>query len=93
LHFSVILDALHCQLQSHPPWGQVREQAAWFWSAPPGGPTAQDVRDWMGDFSAIRCVAKHTARMGQCFSSTVDTLKLQVRACSGHPAPYFKNDH
>ncbi len=59
---------------------QVREQSAWFWAAPEGGPSAADIRAWMGDFDAIRCVAKFTARMGQCFSSTVDTLKLQVRA-------------
>ncbi|EIE18524.1 RdRP-domain-containing protein, partial [Coccomyxa subellipsoidea C-169] len=58
--------------------GQVREQSAWFWAAPDSGPTAADIRAWMGDFDAIRCVAKFTARMGQCFSSTVDTLKLQA---------------
>ncbi|CAO3704038.1 unnamed protein product [Rhizopus stolonifer] len=29
------------------------------------------IRDWMGDFSAEKVVAKHAARMGQCFSSSV----------------------
>lgn len=60
---------------------QVREQSCWFWSAPEGGPTAADIRAGLGDFDHIRCVAKFTTRVGQCFSSTVDTLKLLARTC------------
>lgn len=58
---------------------QVREQAAWFWAAPEGGPSAEDIRAGMGDLAGIRCVAKYAARMGQCFSSTVDAARLAVR--------------
>ena len=54
---------------------QVREQSAWFWAAPEGGPCADDIRAGMGDFGHIRCVAKYAARMGQCFSSTVETAR------------------
>ncbi len=57
---------------------QVREQAAWFWAAPEGGPSAEDIRAGMGELGGIRCVAKYAARMGQCFSSTVDAAHLAV---------------
>lgn len=57
---------------------QLREQAAWFWAAPEGGPTADGIRAWVGNLGSIRCVAKYTARMGQCFSTTYDTLRLEV---------------
>ena len=57
---------------------QVREQAAWFWAAPEGGPTADGIRAWMGNLGSIRCVAKYIARMGQCFSTTYDTLRREV---------------
>ena len=61
---------------------QLREQSAWFWAAPTDGPTADEMRAWMGSLDSIRCIAKHTARMGQCFSTTYDTLRLQV-SCRG----------
>ncbi|KFH66584.1 hypothetical protein MVEG_07109 [Podila verticillata NRRL 6337] len=49
---------------------QLRENAAWFF-CPQGGPhTADSIREWMGDFSHIKSIAKFGARMGQCFSST-----------------------
>ena len=57
---------------------QLREQSAWFWAAPTDGPTAVEIRAWMGNLGSIRCIAKYTARMGQCFSTTYDTLRLQV---------------
>ena len=57
---------------------QLREQAAWFWSVPEGGPTADEIRAWMGNLGSIRCIAKYTARMGQCFSNTYDTLRMEV---------------
>ena len=49
---------------------QLRGQQYHFW-APSPGTSSNDVRSWMGDFSAERCVAKHAARMGQCFSTTL----------------------
>ena len=57
---------------------QLRELSAWFWAAPTDGPTADEMRAWMGNLGSIRCIAKYTARMGQCFSTTYDTLRLQV---------------
>ncbi len=33
----------------------------------------------MGNLGSIRCVARYTARMGQCFSNTYDTLRMEVR--------------
>ena len=73
---------LGCALHVHACAAQVREQAAWFWAAPEGGPSAEDIRSGMGDLAGIRCVAKFAARMGQCFSSTVDTARLAVAASS-----------
>ena len=58
---------------------QLREQAAWFWSAPKGGPSADEIRAWMGELGSIRCIARYSARMGQCFSNTYDTLRMEVR--------------
>jgi hypothetical protein len=75
-----------CACTGHAP-AQVREQAAWFWSAPRGGPSAADIRADMGDFKHIRCIAKYTARMGQCFSSTADITRLQARGPSALTAP------
>ncbi|KAF9423615.1 hypothetical protein BGZ94_008244 [Podila epigama] len=55
---------------------QLRDNAAWFF-CPDGGPhTADSIRNWMGDFSHIKSIAKFGARMGQCFSSTRATATL-----------------
>ena len=70
-----------CSTRSHYYLVQLREQAAWFWSAPEGGPSAEEIRVWMGNLGSIRCVARYTARMGQCFSTTYDTLRMEVRPC------------
>ncbi|XP_028390591.1 uncharacterized protein LOC114515528 [Dendronephthya gigantea] len=54
---------------------QLRNHSCWF-----VGPSFQseDVRRWMGDFSHISCVATYMARMGQCFSTSVDTVSVQT---------------
>ncbi|CAM6085235.1 unnamed protein product [Calypogeia fissa] len=49
--------------------GQLREQSVWMF-AQAGHVTANSIRQWMGNFLAVRNVAKCAARMGQCFSST-----------------------
>ena len=56
---------------------QLKEHSAWF-LAPVAELTADTVRSWMGDFQGIKCVAKYAARMGQCFSSTLDTVEVLV---------------
>ncbi|KAL4863777.1 hypothetical protein BDV12DRAFT_201783 [Aspergillus spectabilis] len=48
---------------------QFREHGAYFF-APKDGVTAASIRAWMGQFSHIRNIAKHSARLGQCFSTT-----------------------
>ncbi|KAB8236873.1 RNA dependent RNA polymerase [Aspergillus alliaceus] len=48
---------------------QFREHGAYFF-APLSNLTAANIRAWMGHFNSIRNVAKHAARLGQCFSTT-----------------------
>lgn len=48
---------------------QFREHGAYFF-APLPYLTARRIRQWMGDFNEIQEVAKHAARLGQCFSTT-----------------------
>ncbi|KCZ75371.1 hypothetical protein H311_03654, partial [Anncaliia algerae PRA109] len=35
------------------------------------------IRSWMGDFSSVHNIGKCAARLGQCLSTTVPTLKVQ----------------
>ena len=81
---------------------QLREQSCWFF-APSGGVTPASVREWMGDFSSIRSPAKYAARMGQCFSATLDASQIQaglagplvsmqiqaLQACPSNFVPHF----
>ncbi|KAI9793587.1 MAG: hypothetical protein M1833_000732 [Piccolia ochrophora] len=48
---------------------QFREHGAYFF-APTKHLTVEDIRCWMGDFTAIRVPALYAARIGQCFSTT-----------------------
>ncbi len=48
---------------------QFRENGAYFF-APTDHIDCDQIREWMGDFAHIRVVAKHAARLGQCFSTT-----------------------
>ncbi|KAI9368815.1 RNA dependent RNA polymerase-domain-containing protein [Aspergillus egyptiacus] len=57
---------------------QFREHGAYFF-APKDGVTAASIRAWMGQFSHIRNIAKHAARLGQCFSTT-----RAISGCSVH---------
>lgn len=47
---------------------QLREHACWFFAQTPEL-TCDQIREWMGDFSDVKIVAKNAARMGQvsCF--------------------------
>ncbi|OZJ04567.1 hypothetical protein BZG36_02704 [Bifiguratus adelaidae] len=56
---------------------QLREHGCWFFAST-RSLSAADIRAWMGDFSSIHSVAKHAARMGQCFSSTFRASTLRV---------------
>ncbi|KAL2853945.1 RNA dependent RNA polymerase-domain-containing protein [Aspergillus pseudoustus] len=57
---------------------QFREHGAYFF-APKDGVTAASIRAWMGKFSDIRNIAKHAARLGQCFSTTRAISGCSVR--------------
>ncbi|KAM5566908.1 putative RNA-dependent RNA polymerase 1 [Rosa sericea] len=54
---------------------QLRENSAWMFASR-RGLTAQEIRDWMGDFSHIKNVAKYAARLGQSFSSSRETFTV-----------------
>ena len=59
---------------------QFREHGAYFF-APLPHLTAQDIRTWMGYFKDIKIVAKHAARLGQCFSTTraINGTRVEIR--------------
>ncbi|KAI5353374.1 hypothetical protein L3X38_006267 [Prunus dulcis] len=54
---------------------QLREHSVWMFASR-SELTAQDIRNWMGDFSDIKNVAKHAARLGQAFSSSRETFDV-----------------
>lgn len=60
---------------------QLRTQSLWMFSEPkPKNEkkiTCNTIRSWMGSFSHIKNVAKYSARLGQCFSSTINTRTIQ----------------
>ncbi|KAI9885653.1 MAG: hypothetical protein M1823_002522 [Watsoniomyces obsoletus] len=58
---------------------QLREHGAYFF-APTLNLTTAHIRSWMGDFSKIREIARHAARVGQCFSTTraINGIKVTV---------------
>lgn len=57
---------------------QFREHGAYFF-APLPNLTASNIRAWMGHFNDIRNIAKHAARLGQCFSTTRAVTGCPVR--------------
>ncbi|GMN68751.1 hypothetical protein TIFTF001_037801 [Ficus carica] len=54
---------------------QLREGSAWMFASREGL-TAEDIRNWMGDFRDIKNVAKYAARLGQSFGSSRETLRV-----------------
>ncbi|KAM7488845.1 hypothetical protein LguiB_026329 [Lonicera macranthoides] len=56
---------------------QLRENSAWMFASRPGL-TAADIRAWMGDFHQIRNVAKYSARLGQSFGSSTESLSVPL---------------
>lgn len=59
---------------------QFREHGAYFFASLPNL-TASNIRAWMGSFSDIKSIAKHAARLGQCFSTTraITGCPVQIR--------------
>ncbi|CAN8010599.1 unnamed protein product [Ixodes pacificus] len=58
---------------------QLRDHGVWLYATDSQGNSADSVRRWMGDFSNIPNVAKKMARMGQCFSSTEESVKVPLK--------------
>ncbi|KAK2047917.1 RNA dependent RNA polymerase [Colletotrichum somersetense] len=56
---------------------QIRECSVYFF-CPTDYTTCDDIRQWMGEFSHIRNVAKYAARIGQCFSTTREIRGVTV---------------
>ncbi|KAF6144647.1 hypothetical protein GIB67_006139 [Kingdonia uniflora] len=54
---------------------QLRDNSTWMFASE-NGITAAGIREWMGDFSHIRNVAKYAARLGQSFGSSTETLTV-----------------
>jgi len=52
---------------------QLKEMSVWM-VCPERNWTVQRMRDSMGDFSSCKTPSKYAARMGQCFSTTIETI-------------------
>ncbi|XP_064476714.1 uncharacterized protein LOC135390766 isoform X2 [Ornithodoros turicata] len=59
---------------------QLRDHGIWMYAEDDRNNTATSIRKWMGEFDGIRNVAKKMARMGQCFSSTEETVKIPLKS-------------
>ncbi|XP_028966489.1 RNA-dependent RNA polymerase 2 [Galendromus occidentalis] len=55
---------------------QLRDHGVWVYARDQFGFEAETIRGWMGDFHDINNVATRMARMGQCFSSTQETVEI-----------------
>jgi RNA dependent RNA polymerase len=58
---------------------QLKECSVWMVCLPPGW-TVKEIRSTLGDFSACQSASKYAARIGQCFSTTVNGAKGQDHA-------------
>ncbi|KAL9324882.1 hypothetical protein ACSQ67_005527 [Phaseolus vulgaris] len=56
---------------------QLRENSLWMFAPTGTGCSAAFIREWMGNFSRIRNVAKYAARLGQSFGSSTETLSVR----------------
>lgn len=56
---------------------QLRDHGAWLY-AYDGKYNAEDIRQSLGKLDDIRCVATYVSRMGQCFSSTKESVKVSI---------------
>lgn len=56
---------------------QLRDHGAWLY-ANDGKIEAEGIRQSLGKLDGIRCVATYVSRMGQCFSSTKESVKVTI---------------
>ncbi|XP_077499924.1 uncharacterized protein LOC144110727 isoform X2 [Amblyomma americanum] len=59
-----------------PSTSQLRDHGTWMYAVDEKRNSAMTIRDWMGRFEGIHNVAKRMARMGQCFSSTEQAVRV-----------------
>ncbi|CAF0959316.1 unnamed protein product [Adineta ricciae] len=70
----------------HHSQSQLKEKQFWFYHHHPtttyekGNLSFDDAYLWMGNFDCERVVAKHTARIAQCFTSTEETIQIPAEA-------------
>ncbi|KAH6941070.1 hypothetical protein HPB50_013213 [Hyalomma asiaticum] len=57
---------------------QLRDHGVWLFATVTRGQCPEGIREWMGDFSKIGSIAKKMARMGQCFSSTEESVQVPL---------------
>jgi hypothetical protein len=57
----------------HHSMSQVKEKQFWFLDS---RHSIEDVLSWMGNFDNERVVAKHAARIAQCFTSTEPSIRV-----------------
>src|SRR6218665_3218064 len=55
---------------------QLRSHSVWMYSSD-GKDTVESIRAWMGDASHEICAATYVSRLGQCFTSTRNTVEVQ----------------
>ncbi|ERM99496.1 hypothetical protein AMTRI_Chr10g230970 [Amborella trichopoda] len=56
---------------------QLRSNAVWMFASNENI-SVESIREWMGEFKNLRCIAKCAARMGQLFSSSTPTLSVPL---------------
>ncbi|XP_070381715.1 uncharacterized protein [Dermacentor albipictus] len=66
---------------------QLRDHGVWLYANDCHGNSVESIRAWMGDFSAIPSVAKKIARMGQCFSTTEESVIVPLHGEIMQDAP------
>ena len=66
----------------HHSQSQLKEKQFWFYHQSSDNDSENlsfdDAYLWMGNFDSERVVAKHTARIAQCFTSTEETIRVRV---------------
>ncbi|KAK8770199.1 hypothetical protein V5799_013336 [Amblyomma americanum] len=66
---------------------QLRDHGAWLDATDAKGYSSEMIRYWMGDFSGIASTAKKMTRMGQCFSSTEESVQVPLLSNSVREVP------
>lgn len=59
------------------PNSQMRSHSVWMYARDGLGHTVDSIRTWMGDVSHEGCVSTYLSRLGQCFTSTRNTVEVK----------------